>query len=1368
MKYLRATWAFMRRRPLSSGAGGIAILLLVLVLGARLWINSDGGRAFVLSQIDGREIGSLGTISAEGLTGDPLNRMHLNHLTIADSDGIWLEANDVRLKWSPRALLSRKVELNLASAGDISISRRPQTGTSESAGGGGWSVELDDLYIGKLALAEGVAGPAAAFSVSGAFARGKDSILTAKLDITPIEGLGDRFKIDARRDAAGQFKLDAEGKAPAGGTFATLLHLKDGQDASLSASMDGTLEEGDGYVQFQVAGEDAAAMTAKILDGRLTANADVNAMSLPLPETVQTLLGSEARFVLGADIKKNIASFDVSASMASGLLTAKGEADTKTKKLSGPAAITLKFTGLPDLAGLAANLSLDGTLEMEGDVPSYTGEANLVTLDGADLPFRQLSGPVTVSVEPDKIPFQADLIGEGVLAGNDAVSGLLGKQPHLVASGTYARDTGVLTLAPSALTLPEGKVSASGTIATQARTLDIRGTLDQALRSLPGSFGGRAAGTFRVHGPLAGPSIETSLTGQNFSGLPDSVQPLIGPSPKVNASLKMDGKAIRIAKAALASAGLQLKGDGVYRIGGKSALAFTFDQTAPLDISSNAFDLGAGTISLAGPSDALVVDLKSSAGRFHLASRDMEDVATTATVTLAGDRISGPVRLTGNFAGEALDVTADFTRADGDMVIDNISGNYGPLALAGRTEINKAGDLIVAINADGDGLTTDDIRVKNLRANASIIKEGDAPMSLVVQAQGSGARLKNGVRLDTFSADIKNNKDGYDFRASLVSTQESFPFDFTFSGKANLSGDAPEGTFSLSGTALGEKLNTPQPARWRLGDAPDLNGQLDLLGGEIKASLSGSGETATLAVDVNAVDFGALFALANLGEVDARLNGHGEFKPIGLSPSGSFAFSATSPVPGLDTSLSLDMTGQLNAKVFKLNARSNYGKDLVLVADAALPVKPSATSLVSLDRDQALSGQATLKGDLGALQSAALAYGHDIGGRIDALATLKGSLSAPAYQAKATVSNGIYEFGATGMRLTGIALDAAYDDQTFTLQGSGRGDGNGAVSVSGSLGKTSSRVEADLTRLLVYDRDGDIARLSGKVTLTEDEDGRLAAGKLVVDEARVSLDNLPSSGPKAIDVRWTDDDVSASEASKLRQSLKLNLDVDAARRVFVTGRGLDSEWALNLTATGTASNVNLRGEATMVRGSLDLAGRPFVFDSGKITFDGPVDSARIAVDAERSVNGFVARVQVSGKPSNPVFELSSTPDLPQDEILSRLLFGRSSIDLSPVEAAQLASSIAKLSGRGGGFDPAAQLQSALGVDRLSIGSNDAGKAELGVGQYLSDDVYLQLNAAGASGSSVEVEWEPADHVSVTSETTSTGENKLSIRWKKDY
>jgi translocation and assembly module TamB len=1368
MAFFQPSVNFIRRRPFSSAGAGIIVFLLVAVMGVRLWINSDGGRAFVLSQINGRTVGSLGTIAASGLTGDPLKRMHIDRLSIADTEGTWLDSSDLSLKWTPRALLSRKVELNLGSAGEIAILRRPETTPSEASGGRNWSVALDDLNIGKLSLAEGVAGPAAAFSVTGAFSSGRDAIVKARLDIAPLEGLGDRFRINAQRDAAGQFNLDAEGEAPAGGTFATLLKLAEGQSANLNASADGTLDEGDGYFLLKVSGEDAASMTAKIVAGRLTANADLDATALPFPGTLQQLLGANARFVLGADIEKHLAAFDLSASMASGTLAAKGEANIDTKSLDGPAAIKLDFTGLSDLTGMAADLSLDGIIEISDDVPTYAGAATLTAHDGADLSFTRLSGPVTVSLKPQQIPFKADLIGEGVLSDNQSLSGWIGRQPHLMASGVYARNTGIVTLAPSVLDLPEGKVSASGTLSPKARTLDLRGTIDHALHSLPGGFGGRTSGTFRAHGTLNKLQIETILAGAGFLGLPDTIQPLIGVAPTVNASLAIDGKTISIKKMKLVGAGVQFDGGGLYRIGDASTLRFDFMQTEPLDISGNRFDLHAGAVSLSGAASALEIGVASTGGVFEIASRRIEQVAATTTLGISGGRVSGPLAVIGKVAGETLDLSADLVRADESTLIENLKGTYGPLGITGRAELSPAGDLVVLVNAEGDGLKTEAIQIASLRATVSIVKEGQDPMSIVAHADGSGAKLPSAFQLDSFTADIKNNKDGYDFKAKLKSVHPSRPFDFAVSGQADLSGASPNGTFSVSGSALGKPLSTREPADWSLGETPDLNGRLSILGGEVKAELSGTGESALLVVDIQAVDFGALFAIANLGEVDARLNGHGEFRPIGLSPTGSFAFSATSPIPDLDTSLSLDLTGRLYASTLKVNARSNYGKDLVLVADLALPIKPSAESLARLDRTQSMTGRATLNGDLGALHTAALAYGHDIGGRIDARATLSGSLSEPVYEANADVIGGIYEFGTTGLKLTDVALKAGLADKKISLTGSGQSAGSGSVALDGTLGQDAGQLNAELTRLLVYERDGDMARLSGNLTFSEDHSGRLVSGKLTVDEARVSLDNLPSSGPKAIDVRWSDGDEPTNMPSKLRQSLNLDIDIDAARRVFVTGRGLDSEWALDLTATGTVSDANLSGQATMVRGDLDLAGRPFVFDTGKITFDGPVDTARIAVDAARSVNGFVVRVQVSGKPTNPVFEVSSTPDLPQDEILSRLLFGRSSIDLSPLEAAQLASSIARLSGRSVGFDPAAELQAVLGVDRLSIRSNDAGNAELGVGQYLADDVYLQLNAAGADGSSVKVEWEPADQISVTSETTSTGENKLSIRWKKDY
>jgi translocation and assembly module TamB len=187
-----------------------------------------------------------------------------------------------------------------------------------------------------------------------------------------------------------------------------------------------------------------------------------------------------------------------------------------------------------------------------------------------------------------------------------------------------------------------------------------------------------------------------------------------------------------------------------------------------------------------------------------------------------------------------------------------------------------------------------------------------------------------------------------------------------------------------------------------------------------------------------------------------------------------------------------------------------------------------------------------------------------------------------------------------------------------------------------------------------------------------------------------------------------------------------------------------------------------------VRGELELARRPFVFDSGIVTFDGPVDSARVAISAARQVDGFSARVDVTGSPSNPRIELSSTPDLPQDEILARMLFGRSMMDLSALEAAELASSIARLSGQGSAIDPLGQLQAGLGLDRLRLGMSNDGTTELGVGQYLASDVYLEVTTAGAAGNSVEVEWQPRPQISVTSEANSTGESRVSVRWKRDY
>src|SRR3546814_13058076 len=71
--------------------------------------------------------------------------------------------------------------------------------------------------------------------------------------------------------------------------------------------------------------------------------------------------------------------------------------------------------------------------------------------------------------------------------------------------------------------------------------------------------------------------------------------------------------------------------------------------------------------------------------------------------------------------------------------------------------------------------------------------------------------------------------------------------------------------------------------------------------------------------------------------------------------------------------------------------------------------------------------------------------------------------------------------------------------------------------------------------------------------------------------------------------------------------------------------------------------------------------------------------------AEGGVQGLNATIRVTGRGQKPEIAFTSTPALPQDELLSRLLFGTSITNLSAPEALQLASAVAAPNERRGGL-----------------------------------------------------------------------------------
>jgi len=244
-------------------------------------------------------------------------------------------------------------------------------------------------------------------------------------------------------------------------------------------------------------------------------------------------------------------------------------------------------------------------------------------------------------------------------------------------------------------------------------------------------------------------------------------------------------------------------------------------------------------------------------------------------------------------------------------------------------------------------------------------------------------------------------------------------------------------------------------------------------------------------------------------------------------------------------------------------------------------------------------------------------------------------------------------------------------------------------------------------------------------------------------------------------------------AKDRRFQLPLDLTVEMPRRVFLRGRGLDSEWAGTLAVAGTVEQPEVKGKLEMVRGQIAALGKTFKFERGIVDFVGgdTIDPV-LDMKAEHAGKDLSVTVQVSGRASDPSISFGSSPDLPQDEIISRLLFGKTTTQLSAFEAAQLATTAAELSGGGVSGGMLEGLRKLLHVDVLrieTVGEGDAASTGITAGTYVTEEIYVgATQGTAAESGTVEVEVEVSPHIFIDTEVDQTGESNVGIKFKWDY
>jgi translocation and assembly module TamB len=218
--------------------------------------------------------------------------------------------------------------------------------------------------------------------------------------------------------------------------------------------------------------------------------------------------------------------------------------------------------------------------------------------------------------------------------------------------------------------------------------------------------------------------------------------------------------------------------------------------------------------------------------------------------------------------------------------------------------------------------------------------------------------------------------------------------------------------------------------------------------------------------------------------------------------------------------------------------------------------------------------------------------------------------------------------------------------------------------------------------------------------------------------------------------------------------------------------GIDSLWSTNLKVGGFVNAPAFTGRAELIRGDYDFAGRNFRLDRGIIRFAGesPPDP-QLDIRASAQVQGLDASVIVKGSGQRPEITFASTPQLPQDELLSRILFGTSITNLSAPEALQLASAVAALQSGSGSLDPINALRRAVGLDRLRIVPADVATGQrtaIAAGKYITRKLFVEVVTDGQGYSATRIEYQISRWLSLLSTISTVGRSSAAVRVSKDY
>jgi len=1386
----------MMRRRMVFGVAAVVALLLGLLTGGMIWLDSPSGRHFVARQIAAFEFENGLNIRIGKIDGSIYSDATLSDVRFRDPKGEFARTPAIRLDWNPLSYFSRGVAIHAMTAQELNIARVPALRAVPDRGDPllpDLDIHIQRLQVDRIVFAKAMTGEGHVASLSGKL---QIADRRAIIDATAGSLGGDRIvlKLDAVPED-NRFDIDVQLDAPAKGLFAGLAGRQVPMKANLSGR--GDWRKWDGVLTAQLASEGIANLAITARQGTFGLKGTAAPGKIFADSLLMRALSPVATVDMTATFADRVAKIRASTRSAAAEIDADGVADLGKGSFED---LALDFRILrPAIIGSnVSGMNIRGKALLNGPfigpTVTYTASANQLAFDATTFEDVTVTGEMQRKADRFIIPVNAK--ARRVTGINQVAGGLL----------TNVRVNGDIAIAAGRLLSDNLKVRSDRINAKALLVGDMnKGVYKTALSGKLDGLQINSVGLFNV---AADVDVETTrgrgyvLVGTVKAGstrlFSQGFQNFLGGQMFVNAGIRYSNDGIlQITRVTLVSPLFRLNsGDGTYVFNGGRVLfngQGYSNQYGPVQLGmTGTFDRPEYRITAANP--GLGIGMSNVVGVVTRSPRGYAIAMTGSTDygPMSGDvdvlSGNGPLTidiLRGNFAG--IGVTGRIRQAASGPFVGALtakgSGFDGTIALSAQGAFQRAVIDATAFNAAlsgaqkiaiGRGIMNADIILYN---SPQVIADVQVESALVRDISIAAARVKVNYKAGSGTAQV------------LAEGRSEVPFRFA----ANA--DFTPQLWRVAAKGRANSVNFATDGAMRLvprGNSYDiLPSNINVADGSLR--IAGSyGEALALQARVDKVDIAIL---------DPFLPGLG----LGGRASGSLEWSQASMTAFPNANMRLEISRFVRAN---LGSRSQpvdismVGRLLPTGGNARFIIRRLGAAVGRLQIDMTplppggarwterllaapLSGGIRYNGPADTLFSLAGLADQSLTGNIGVAADFSGQLEAPILTGVVRANDLVYENDSYGTRLTNLRVRGAFtNDQLDVTElsakaGDGTITGKGIVNLSAAKG-FPVQLNLDLDRARVARSELISTTATGQISVTKTSGGEaLVSGTLRLPETRfkiikqgvakvATLSGVRRKAPTSR-TRMSGD---ADAIRSLPSNWKLDIRLEAPDKLYVSGMGLGSEWGANLRITGTSDAPLISGDMQLVRGTLGFAGRSFELESGRISFNsGPASNPSIRVTAASEVDGTTVRVNIAGTGQNPAISFSSTPALPQDEIMARILFGNSIAELSAIQAVQLAGSLNSLRGGSGGLNPLGVLHSATGLDRLRLLNADANSGrEMAVafGQYITNDVYVEIvtDARGYTATQLEISLTRA--LSLLSQIGTSGTSTVNIRYKKDY